>query len=144
MRTLSLIIPYFNDFKTIGNCLDSIFIQDIPDDWKVDVIVVDDASRISCKEYIKNHLKNIHLVVNEINLGPAKSRNRGVNESNGELIAFVDADVELGVDWIKNAIYFMEKTTVAGGQGKIVPSGDGMFDRFRKKLISQQTKEVVY
>lgn len=57
----------------------------------VEVVVVDDGSTDGTPETLKTYGDTIVLVVQE-NAGPAAARNRGIRESKGDLIAFLDSD----------------------------------------------------
>lgn len=81
---LSIIIPYWNDEKYIGELLDSLSGQ-IND--QVEVILVDDGSKKAFKtklEWVKVYRKK--------NGGCASARNKGIEVSTGEYLAFLDSD----------------------------------------------------
>lgn len=88
---ISAIIPAYNAEKTIGRCLDSILRQ-VP---TTEIIIIDDCSTDNtyeiCKEY-QNKYSNIKLVRNQENIGQGLSRNKGIDLSKGDYIAFVDSD----------------------------------------------------
>lgn len=94
----SIVIPAYNAEKTIGELLDSIFGSFTLSENEV--IVIDDASIDKTFELVKDY-DNVKLIRNEVNLGAAKSRNRGVREARGETIVFFDADVILHQDTLK-------------------------------------------
>ena len=89
---VSIIIPVFNKEDYLGDCLDSVLGQTFTD---LEVICVDDASEDQCREILQSYairddrLKVIH---NPENLGPAPSRNRGIEAAKGRFLRFVDAD----------------------------------------------------
>ena len=89
---VSIIIPVFNKEDYIGDCLDSVLGQTLTD---LEVICVDDGSEDQCREILQSYairddrLKVIH---NAENLGPAPSRNRGIEAARGRFLRFVDAD----------------------------------------------------
>ena len=89
---VSIIIPVFNKEDYVGDCLDSVLGQTFTN---LEVICVDDASEDQCREILQSYalrddrLKVIH---NTKNLGPAPSRNRGIEAAKGRFLRFVDAD----------------------------------------------------
>lgn len=90
---LSIIIPVCNVEQYIGPCLESIYRQGLCDD-DFEVIVVNDGSTdhsMKVVEDIGNHHHNIHII-NQENVGPAVSRNVGMDKAKGEYVLFVDSD----------------------------------------------------
>lgn len=90
---VSVIIPFYNNYKTISKTLDSLVQQFLP---IYEVIIVDDCSS---DEKEVNRVLNpyrkvlpIQLLRNEQNKNGAYSRNRGILVSKGEIISFLDAD----------------------------------------------------
>ena len=87
----SLIIPVYNGEKYIQTCINSILIQTYNN---FEVIIIDDGStdrtRIICEELTKNNSK-IKYIYQE-NGGVSKARNRGIEESKGDYITFIDID----------------------------------------------------
>lgn len=95
MSLFSIVTPSYNRPDFLGRLLDSICRQTIQD---FDVFVIDDASQDrDAYAYVINHFSqyiSLRYFRNEVNRGAQYSRNRGVAESSGELIAFVDDDDE--------------------------------------------------
>ena len=90
---LSVIIPVCNVEQYIGPCLESIYRQGLCDE-DFEVIVVNDGSTdhsMKVVEDIGNHHHNI-LMINQDNVGPAVSRNVGMDKAKGEYVLFVDSD----------------------------------------------------
>lgn len=87
---LSIIIPCFNGDKYIGEAIESVVNQ--PHNC-VEIIIVDDGSTDQTKHVISKYFchENIRYIYQK-NKGASAARNRGINESKGEYIAFLDAD----------------------------------------------------
>ena len=89
MVSISVVIPLYNKAEHIELCLRSVLAQTLQPD---EIIVVDDGS-IDKGAEIVNSFKEPHLrLICQENLGVSAARNRGITESKGELIAFLDAD----------------------------------------------------
>ena len=90
---LSIVIPVHNAAPYLGNCLDSIWAQGIPED-DYEVICVDDCSTDAVKDCFdkQNSRSNFRYLTNTENLRAGGSRNRGVKAAKGEYIVFIDAD----------------------------------------------------
>ncbi|MDD6826546.1 MAG: glycosyltransferase family 2 protein [Oscillospiraceae bacterium] len=91
MVKISVSIPVYNAEKYISECIESIINQSF-NDWEL--ILVDDGSTdLSgkiCKQYALNDSRIRYIYQN--NTGQSSARNRGIDESKGEYIMFMDAD----------------------------------------------------
>lgn len=84
-----MIVPAHNAARTIGIAVDSVLGQTIAD---LELIVIDDGSTDSTAEVVRSrHDERIRCVKTE-NRGVARARNRGIDLSSGEFVAFLDAD----------------------------------------------------
>jgi len=93
MNTIDVIIPVFNSQDTIIDCISSIQMQQIPDNWKVNIIIVDDASTDKSADFIIEHFGDqITLIRNNNNSGRARTRNIGTRSGEGEIVVFLDSD----------------------------------------------------
>lgn len=91
---LSIIIPCYNAEPYIDELLKGLLPQ-ITDD--VEVIVVDDGSK---KPYKNDKVK----VIRQKNQGASFARNRGLDEAQGEYIAFIDADDLVSNDYVEKIL----------------------------------------
>lgn len=86
---VSVVVPLYNKRHYILRCLDSISRQTMSD---FEVIVVDDGSQDG-GGILAQHVQDPRMrVVRQTNRGVGAARNRGILESAGNLIAFLDAD----------------------------------------------------
>jgi len=90
---VSVVIPAYNAERTIDRCLQSVVTQQKIDDCEYEIVVVDDASTDGTKKKIKKY--PVRLIDLVYNLGPAAARNRGVKETKGDIVVFIDADIEI-------------------------------------------------
>lgn len=91
---LSIIIPVFNEEKTIQKVLERVSELEIPSVSK-EVIVVDDGSTDKTAENIKKAKDiNIKFVVHEKNMGKGAAVRTGIEHSSGDYIVIQDADLE--------------------------------------------------
>jgi len=105
---LSIIIPVFNDLNAIKKTINALNNQTYDRD-KFEIIVVDNNSSDGSYEYLQT-VDNIVLLRETINLGsPYSCRNRGIEASKADLIAFLDSTcvpkenfVEKGIEFSKN------------------------------------------
>lgn len=93
----SIIIPLYNKAESVERALRSIFSQSIED---YEVIVVDDGSTDGSDKIVEIvGDKHIRLIRQEHG-GVSKARNRGISESHGEWVSFLDADDEWKPDFL--------------------------------------------
>ncbi|MEY0099049.1 glycosyltransferase [Providencia stuartii] len=101
IKTISIIIPIYNNVELIDIATTSINKQIIPNDIELEIILIDDGSKNLNKELILNTLskkENIvnktHLLINNVNIGTVKTLNRAINHSKGDIIIPLSADDE--------------------------------------------------
>ena len=87
-RDVSVVLTVFNNAATIGEAIDSLLGQTHPPG---EVLVVDDGSTDGSGDVARSFGSPVRVVRQE-NRGISASRNRGVAETSGALIASVDAD----------------------------------------------------
>ena len=94
----SIIMPLFNKEPYIAKALGSVCSQTYPN-WEL--VIVNDGSTDNSLSVVKleiskknKDIQNKISVIDQENSGVAAARNRGVKESNGEYVCFLDAD-----DW---------------------------------------------
>jgi glycosyltransferase involved in cell wall biosynthesis len=97
---ISIIVPAYNEEKYIGKCLSSLKDQSYPEK-KIEIIFVDDGS--------KDHTKDIaaqfaDLVLTQTHQGPDVARNLGAAKAKGEILIFIDADMYVDKEYVKNII----------------------------------------
>ncbi len=100
MKLVSVIIPYFKKKKYIADTLNSVLDQTYNN---LEVIIVYDDPEKTDLDYIKKLVsldERVKLSINDKNIGAGRSRNKGIEQSKGMILAFVDAD-DL---WLKNKL----------------------------------------
>jgi len=86
-KLVSAVIPVYNGERYLYDAIESVRKQTYT---PIEIIVVDDGSSDTSAD-VARRFDDVHLVTQE-NAGAASARNKGVQESNGELIAFLDHD----------------------------------------------------
>jgi cellulose synthase/poly-beta-1,6-N-acetylglucosamine synthase-like glycosyltransferase len=89
LPTVSILIPAYNEEKTIAGTINSVLNLDYPKD-KIEIIVLNDGSTDNTEKIAKS-FKGIK-VITKPNSGKADSLNYGINIAKNEFIAAVDAD----------------------------------------------------
>jgi len=96
---VSVIIPAYNSAKTLCQCLTSVSEQNFEN---FEIIVVDNNSTDTSKEIILIHQKKDEKIkyVFEKTRSRGAARNRGIKESEGEIIIMIDSDCKAPQNWI--------------------------------------------
>ncbi len=92
LNLVSIIMPMYNSEAYVLEAVESILFQ-THNNWEL--IVVDDGSTDTSIEIVTKLTiedKRVKLLKNSENLGAAKSRNKAIEASKGDVIAFLDAD----------------------------------------------------
>ena len=89
MPLISVVIPVFNGEKTIKETIDSVLKQTFTD---FELLVINDGSQDLTVEVVEKIQDSRIQLYSYPNAGLAASRNRGIDRSTGEYIAFIDAD----------------------------------------------------
>jgi glycosyltransferase involved in cell wall biosynthesis len=85
---VSVIVPAYNAASYIRETLDSILAQTYKN---LETIVIDDGSTDDTYKIIENEYRDVRCIRTDQG-GPARARNIGIMNSDGEFIAFLDAD----------------------------------------------------
>ena len=90
---ISILIPCFNELKTIEKIIDKVIEQTNHDK---EIIVIDDYSNDGTRALLKDKLKSkINIIIfNEKNYGKGYSLKKGINAATGDIILIQDADLE--------------------------------------------------
>lgn len=99
MKKLSIVIPAYNEAKTIHEILDKIKMVSLLNDIEKEIVIVNDCStddtELAIKKYInQNSNLDIKYYKQEKNKGKGAALHRGIAEASGEVIVVQDADLE--------------------------------------------------
>ena len=106
MPKISVVIPLYNKEKSVASTLRTVLNQTFTD---YEIVIVNDGSTDnSVAEVEKIYDARIRLI-NQQNAGVSAARNRGIEEANGELIAFLDADDEWKPEYLATQYHLFQK-----------------------------------
>ena len=94
--SVSIIVPVRDGESTIAGCIDAILAAEYPPDRR-EILIVDNGSTDDTASLIK--ARPVRYLY-EPAPGVSNARNRGIAESSGEILSFVDADCLVEPQWL--------------------------------------------
>lgn len=93
-KKLSIIIPVYNEFRTIGKIFQAVQTAPLPPGWEREIIVVDDGSTDGSGEIIQGLGRECRLIVQKRNQGKGAAVRAGLKAASGDFVIIQDADLE--------------------------------------------------
>jgi cellulose synthase/poly-beta-1,6-N-acetylglucosamine synthase-like glycosyltransferase len=124
--TISVLVPAYNEEKTIENTIKSIFSSGYP---VKELIVLNDGSKDNTGNIVKKLLKKYPALklINKENSGKGDSLNQGIKIAKGDLVAVVDADSYPANDSFGKMIGFFDDSSVGAATCVFVPRNRNNF-----------------
>lgn len=118
MPEISVVMPVYNASQYLPAAIESILNQAVKD---FEFIIIDDASQDKSAEIINSYEDTrIVFVQNQMNIGVAKTLNRGIDISKGRYIVRMDADDISVPGRLERQLHFMEAHPEIGISGGCV------------------------
>ncbi|MCR8642777.1 glycosyltransferase [Paenibacillus sp. N1-5-1-14] len=128
---VSIIIPVFNHKQYLEACIESAIKQTYNN---IEIVIIDDCSSQPEVTTILDEFKKYDFVKifrNDKNMGISRTQNRCIQESTGELIAFLDCDDLLLPDAIEKSLeYWTEETRYSFSNRIHIDESNKEFERF--------------
>jgi len=98
-KTLSIIIPVYNEEQTLNTILEKVFSVQLISNIKREVVIVNDASTDQSETIIQDYMKknlenNIQYYAQPKNMGKGAAIHTGIDKSKGDFLIIQDADLE--------------------------------------------------
>jgi GT2 family glycosyltransferase len=113
---VSVIVPVRNGERTLGNCLTSLLATEYPPERR-EIVVVDNASTDRSREIARTFPVQC---VPEPRRGASHARNRGIEASSGEILAFTDSDCTVSTGWLRELVAGFDGEGFAAVAGEVV------------------------
>ena len=99
MPTLSIVIPAYNEERTIHLILDKVRQVQLPTSWEKEVILINDCSKDNTEGAILNYKNTfpdfpIRYIKHDINKGKGAALHTGIEHAKGDYTVIQDADLE--------------------------------------------------
>ncbi len=117
---VSVVVVVYNERDRLIDCLRSLEGQRL-NSHTAEIVVIDDGSDDGAAEAV-GRFPGVR-VISKINEGADVSRNRGIAESRGEIIAFIDADCVAPEDWLETLVAELERDPTAVVGGRVIHRG---------------------
>ena len=139
---VSVVMPAHNAAATINESIDSVLAQ-TSHDWEL--LIINDASTDNTEEIAKAYAAKdarVRVFTNETNQGVAATRNVGINQSNGEILAFLDSDDLWRETKLEKQVRFMkEKNATISFTGTSYINSAGQASSYTLQAIENFTYE---
>jgi len=114
-QTISVIIPAFQEEKCIAAILSKL-VNIRP---SIEIIVVDGGSEDKTVEIAKRFTDNVYRIQER---GISKARNYGAKRASGDILVFLDADVDLPSNFVEKVVKTFNNAMVVGATCYIMPA----------------------
>ncbi len=135
---ISIIVPIYNSQKYLDELLKSITAQTYQN---IEIILIDDGStddsELICKNFIKNDTRARYI--RQKNSGVSTARNKGIEESSGDFIYFVDSDDKLYPEAVR-ALY----NSIVEKNSNLAIGNYSIIDEKEELIVSVQVADEPY
>lgn len=100
---ISVVIPNYNRFDLLENCIKSILQGSLVAD---EIIIVDNGSSDFKQDVIYD--RRVRFIRLQQNMGFSRAVNIGIQQSKGNYIVILNNDTEVDTNWLKNLIHVFE------------------------------------
>lgn len=135
-------MPSYNSAPFLEEAINSVLTQTYND---FELLIIDDCSTDESRSIVLKCAsidKRIKPIFNKVNMGPAKSRNRGLKDASGQYIAFLDADDLWDSDYLESSLLFLDKlkcSFIFSGYKKIDSKGNVLCEIETPKRVNYRT-----
>jgi glycosyltransferase involved in cell wall biosynthesis len=108
-KILSIIIPIYNEEKTLSQLLDKVLAINLPENYQKEIILCNDFSKDSSGQIIQDYCNKFNFIKsieNKKNLGKTQTVKQGLLASTGDFVVIQDADLEYDP---QDIVYMLEQ-----------------------------------
>lgn len=138
LPTVSVIVPAYNAEKNIATLIESLLDLDYPKEL-LEIIIIDNNSNDRTKEIVKQY--PVKLLEEETIQSSYVARNLGIKNTDGDILAFTDADCIVDTQWIKNGVACLSRKKADLLAGNVIfkkTSNLNIFEIYDSHMYLQQ------
>jgi len=124
---ITVILCTFNRCQSLAKALESVAVSELPDSVAWEVLVVDNNSRDQTREVVEDFCTRYpgrFRYVLATRQGLSHARNAGIEQAQGDVIAFTDDDLTVEPTWLWSLTGALGNGEWAGAGGRIYPAGN--------------------
>ena len=135
---VSVIVSVFNAIDILSKTLPPLLSQDYPGEDH-EIILVNDSSTDDTENLISSEKwKGQFIALNhKVNQGRSATRNTGLREASGDILIFIDCDIEVPYDFISKHVEYHKMSKVTGLLSNLQP-GIPTIDKYHRYLFNNQ------
>ena len=136
---VSIIMPVYNGGAILDLTIPPLLKQNY-NKGNIEIIIINDASTDNSLQIIKKYYSNnnISIISNKNNKGRSYTRNKGIQNSSGQILIFVDCDIEVDQNFVSNHV----KKHLDDNNDKAMEITLKKFKKWRSKLNKDNTELV--
>jgi glycosyltransferase involved in cell wall biosynthesis len=122
--TVTVVLCTYNRCQSLANALQSVSASEMPSSIAWEVLVVDNNSTDQTREVVegfaRRHPGRFRYLF-EPTPGKSHALNAGIRDAHGDILAFIDDDVTVEKNWLRNLTGVLVGNAWAGSGGRILP-----------------------
>ena len=141
---LSVIIPTFNEENNASRMLKNLTEKLDKANLKYEIILVNDGSKdntLYVLKQLKNSYSNIKIISYDENKGKGYAVRSGILESEGEIVMYIDGDLDISPDIIPEYIEQLKNYDIVIGSKRV--SNADVKDSISRKILSKAFSIIV-
>ena len=123
-NTITVVLCTYNRCQSLSKALRSVAASELPSSIVWEVLVVDNNSNDQTHEVVEDfscrHPGRFRYLF-EPKPGKSHALNAGIREAHGDILAFIDDDVIVERNWLRNLTAALDGNAWAGAGGRILP-----------------------
>jgi glycosyltransferase involved in cell wall biosynthesis len=124
MTKITVILCTYNRCRSLAKALESVALSSLPASVEWEVLVIDNNSKDETRSVVERYCQRYPArfrFIFQPRQGKSYALNTGIREARGDVLAFMDDDVEVDPHWLRNLTDPLNDRKWAGAGGRILP-----------------------